>query len=361
MRESNRMARQAGRLAFTLIELLVVMAIVGILIALLLPAVQAARESSRRTQCKNNLRNLGLALHSYDARNRFLPPGYACDLSGSFCYLDFNLDREFTDDEEAPSRPSPHCFSPWPKILPELEQSELFASFNFDLQPTDFSNGTVRRAVLSTFVCPSHGQSSILPLDTIRFATCINCENFPEGSGGVPPAIGDQSGASTSYVLNRGAMERWRRCDCVPGERRDVDAGSYTNGVFYRNASVAVARIASADGTSFTFFGGEISRQPFSIGDELGPSANIRDSANSVCQMTVADRALNSAWAYSGPIRGGGDGPRWNDYWSSNHGGVVNFLFADGSVRSISELIDNRLLKSLATMAGGEIVSDGQF
>ena len=101
------------RLAFTLIELLVVISIIGVLIALLLPAVQAARESARRTKCVNNLKQLGVAMHTYESASRCFPPGYVS-----------NFDTSGTDTGPG-----------WgwaAMLLPQFEQKPLFDAINFN-------------------------------------------------------------------------------------------------------------------------------------------------------------------------------------------------------------------------------------
>ena len=95
-----------ARRGFTLVELLVVIAIIGILVALLLPAVQAAREAARRTQCTNNLKQLGLAVHNYENTNKELPPGGLTPTGGSYGH------------------------SWWVRILPYIEQGNVYDKFD---------------------------------------------------------------------------------------------------------------------------------------------------------------------------------------------------------------------------------------
>jgi prepilin-type processing-associated H-X9-DG protein/prepilin-type N-terminal cleavage/methylation domain-containing protein len=133
--------------AFTVIELLVVIAIIAVLIALLLPAVQGAREASRRIQCANNLKQIGLALHNYVAAFDTFPPGRV---------------RLRVDFEG-------RCFSTFAQILPQLEQNATFNSINFCLNSDDENdvdlgsgqNATVRYNVLSTLYCPSDSDQKV--------------------------------------------------------------------------------------------------------------------------------------------------------------------------------------------------------
>ncbi len=137
--------RARRRSAFTLVELLVVIAIIGLIIALLLPAVQAAREAGRRTVCRSNMRQLGLALHTYHDVHDRLPAGWKG-------YAGINV-------------PDPQGPSGWgwaTALFPYLEQSNLHARINQNLSLLHPSHDTVRRTPLEIFLCPS--DSSQRPL-----------------------------------------------------------------------------------------------------------------------------------------------------------------------------------------------------
>jgi prepilin-type N-terminal cleavage/methylation domain-containing protein/prepilin-type processing-associated H-X9-DG protein len=131
----------AWRRGFTLIELLVVIAIIGVLIALLLPAVQQAREAARRTQCKNNLKQIGLALHNYaDAYKCFPPAGEGTN---------FSLSPPATQFIDGPSALA--------RILPFIEQEQVGNAYNYELDynHTSVSNYTAASTVVGAFLCPS--------------------------------------------------------------------------------------------------------------------------------------------------------------------------------------------------------------
>jgi prepilin-type N-terminal cleavage/methylation domain-containing protein len=133
--------RRAG---FTLVELLVVIAIIGILIALLLPAVQAARESARRTQCTNNLKQLGLGMHNYESTYKRFPPALI----------------------RVPTGAPPNAGRGWggiPRLLPYMEQTALADLINFDLAPNDPANAPAMNSKPAIFLCPSDPQALFNP------------------------------------------------------------------------------------------------------------------------------------------------------------------------------------------------------
>jgi len=148
--------RPIRRRGFTLIELLVVIAIIGVLVALLLPAVQSAREAARRSQCINNLKQIGLAIHNYHQSNDCLPPGGEVNSNDytNPAYVQYGWS------------PGPQNFSMTVRILPYLEQGNTFNSANFavsalwnvagsSLVDGGTINYTLRHTKVSSYVCPS--------------------------------------------------------------------------------------------------------------------------------------------------------------------------------------------------------------
>src|SRR5438067_12295540 len=132
------------RRGFTLVELLVVIAIIGVLVALLLPAVQAAREAARRTQCINNLKQIGIALHTYHDSLRVFPPSYLIFPGGS----------------PAMGPPDPDSGDAGPGwtalmlILPQIEQGNLYQSFDLNAPSWSPKNATPAQRSVKTYLCP---------------------------------------------------------------------------------------------------------------------------------------------------------------------------------------------------------------
>lgn len=174
--------RKQKKRGFTLIELLVVIAIIAVLIALLLPAVQQAREAARRTQCKNNLKQQGLALMNYESTHKVFPPA-RIDLSG-LAYV-----------------PGGYYQASWTTMcLPYFDQSPLYQAYNFNLTWSDPANLGVTTQKLAVFTCPSAPQTRLTPALTVK-----------DGVGNFYPATpygfcdyGSMNSVRPAYFLSNG-------------------------------------------------------------------------------------------------------------------------------------------------------------
>ncbi len=149
---SGRPARMALRRGFTLIELLVVIAIIAVLIALLLPAVQQAREAARRSQCKNNLMQIGLAIQNYEMAQGVLPPGT------------INPTGPVLSEEKG------YHVSWLVQLLPYLDQGNVYAHFDFNQGVYDQKNRSVREQRVSSFNCPSDFSTSTVKVGHTNYA-----------------------------------------------------------------------------------------------------------------------------------------------------------------------------------------------
>jgi prepilin-type N-terminal cleavage/methylation domain-containing protein/prepilin-type processing-associated H-X9-DG protein len=345
-------ARRAG---FTLIELLVVIAIIAVLIGLLLPAVQAAREAARRSQCVNNLKQIGIAIHNYVSSAQMLPFGkggsYAASLPGTPVYARWSCNSQ---------------------LLMFLEQGALFNSINFSLPPETpgmagsvpfmpayqnpgRENSTASRSQLATFLCPSD----------------------------LPPLVSEWPGGN-NYLGNQFT---WA-CDLSEGSPASIAPNEVPRGIFYFASGVKLADVT--DGLSQTAFFSEklkgqgvpnprtdmlIFTNQTSLDDTFrscqalpitAPPLTSRQGMSWVmgemCCTTYNHVAPPNAKSCAAPnFPGTMANMAMQVPPSSNHRGGVNMLFGDGSVRFLKDSVSLNTWRAVGTRNGGETVSSDSY
>ena len=326
---------------FTLIELLVVIAIIAVLIALLLPAVQQAREAARITQCKNNLKQIGLGLHNFESTYGRLPMGHL----GRFTPGAMAGTAEFTQHQNV---------GPLALILPFLEQTaihqnlrpltvkeeekkELSTSYANSLYYLDTTDRRMAFARLPMFVCPSSDPYSVDSGDsialTVNFYSNLNAQLLRIAG---PSDIG-----RTTYLPVGGYIIDSRPSGAYPEYDRYLGAFRNRKLVGFRNASDGLSQSllfgecvggawsdfdgdGETDGVTWAWMGVPMQYTGFNPGPHTGPLSK-----------------LNSA-----------------NFNSSHVGGIIQFLLGDGSVRGINENIDFDTYVLLSSIADGEVVGD---
>jgi len=337
------------RRGFTLIELLVVIAIIAVLIALLLPAVQAAREAARRSQCVNNLKQFGLAIHNYISVNDVVPPSGGWNAGGT-----------------PPATPQNQSMKV--RILPFMEMSAAYNAWNFAVgtwnDPTGQGveiNATVCSQTISSFLCPSDGN----PGNTGTFSSqtrLVAVSSYPNNAG-------------TNRNYNNGYPTG--PCWFIGG---------------HPQVGLRVTLAAVTDGTSNTAMMSEWVRGTSGQNkpglnlcwnypgtqNQNGSAANPNQADMQACQSSTSIQ-----WDYKGEYWSEHDGGRGGAYWhsvtpnsrscnagspwdgyvaaSSWHSGGVNVLFLDGSVKFVKTSVAYTTWTGLGTMGGGEVIDASSY
>ena len=302
----------------TLIELLVVIAIVGVLVALLLPAVQAARQAAHRVACKNNLRQLGLALHYYhDSFGRF-PPASSGPILNTLTHL------------------KAHSLGPF--LLPYVEQGRLADQYRWDMSWFEPPNQPVVTTQLKVWQCPSAEP------DRVADGSLITV--MPP-----PGKLFEGNAACGDYASMRGI-------DPEPALRGLIDPANYQGeeGVLLVNSSARIADIV--DGVSQTIAMAECAGRPV-----------LWRGRREVPDVWLS----GAAWASRGALFGRGAKPDGTLFGPcavnctndremySFHPAGANAVFADGSVHLLSNELSLRTFARLVTRAGGEVVAAGDY
>jgi prepilin-type N-terminal cleavage/methylation domain-containing protein/prepilin-type processing-associated H-X9-DG protein len=336
------------RPAFTLIELLVVIAIIGVLVGLLLPAVQQAREAARRTQCRNHLKQIGLALNNYHDVHRTLPPGRM---------------RSMTDG-------AGRCFSAYAHLLPYLDASALYQRIDFNADPDDpAANGTALEQTIPFFLCPTDSFKILQTNSVAGVIVSSAVHNYPLNTGTTfPVSPRNPGGIPVTGVFF---------------ENSRIDLGAVSDGA---SQTICISETIKSEGGSATWDGVNKTNgfvltrgnNNSTNGPELTDYAGQCHGAGLPLQQTRGSRWLYGAPGHSmyNHIRGPNDldidcrgglphSIRTNFWWDrlshnvaarSRHTGGVHALFCDGHVQFVSDQIHLATWQALGSRNGSEVI-----
>ncbi|WP_337173158.1 DUF1559 domain-containing protein [Paludisphaera sp.] len=384
--------RGQNRRGFTLIELLVVIAIIAVLIALLLPAVQAAREAARRSQCVNNLKQIGLSMHNYHSAVGAFPPGQLQSAHSLNYQPSGNNGGPYAGWTE---------WSAHAMLLPYMEQGSMYNSINFAFcggyDDGAQINQTAWTAKIAGFLCPSDGNAGkgtvpvgTGPANTNSYRGSIGTssarwEQYPGYSQCRPDTLRLEGGSPGCNPYSSGMFVYWASnnlSDVTDGSSNTIAFSESlvgdpaTPNVMRPNNSVTGVSGATnlvQDASQLNDVLIQASLQACTTAYRAGAGTNTISNANgnrwgwgamtmTLFNTIVPPNSKQHAWNSCRPDCGG-CGPDDSAYSNaqSNHSGGVNVLMGDGSVKFVKDSINMRTWMALGTKAGGEVVNSDSF
>ncbi len=310
-----------SRTGFTLVELLVVIAIVGILVALLLPAIQTARESARRSQCANNLKQIGVGMHNHVSAFGAFPPGQRLVIVG-------------------------HKTWGWPAFLLEwMEQSAIHQQIDLRRPVWGSENREAVSSPVPAFLCPSTGRRHATRIGDRIHLDLINPGAWDTGTG--------EDMACIDYAGISGPTVHSTFRNPVTGASYPANSGILLNISTGQRTQTAPAEII--DGLSQTLLVGELSGRGIFIAGTSNALRGVWAGGQNCISVPAApisglqippiNPAPADAWINAG-----------NSSLFSDHPGGAQVLLCDGSVRLLAESIELTVLLSLASRDGGEVI-----
>jgi prepilin-type N-terminal cleavage/methylation domain-containing protein len=337
---TSRRESASSRAGFTLVELLVVIAIIATLIGLLLPAVQSAREAARRSACSNNLKQIGIGCLMYESARKTLPPGFVRSKTVTGAFQKRGL---FT------------------MILPYFEEKQIYDQIDFDYTGLNPYNDPARNQVVSSYICPTYPHPKVTTTSSgaaayengamVTYGGCGGAvmaatESAPPCLIGVPGTYPDNG---PFYLSGPGQQAVGGACGAA--------LGSPITGVGRQLKQVT-------DGTTKTFMVGEYCQRDYLVSRSQwkDPPGNVRPwylAGNQVVETDVPSIYHVKEFEYTPNSRVLKDSVGFNKLpMGSYHPGLTMFSMVDGSVRSVSDNVEQSVYQKFATVNGSESVNE---